>query len=431
MAAKRPLRPAFWIGLLSSRYLNSRRREKGPWFAVLTLSGLALGTMTLIAVLAVMNGFQMGFKETILELGSAHLQLEPGLDAQEREELALEPRVAAVTQWFNTQGLVRGSWSGLRGAFVRGVEPDWPERDPGLARIISFPEGSWDLRYPDQALVGTELARVLGLLPGDRLQILSLGSTQGGGLAPTEYSFTVSGLFKTGSYDFDSAWILVNLDSARDLLGAAGQEITAVKLHEPDQDGAAAAAWADTWLQGRQVRSWKQINQAFFGALRLEKNVMMILVALIFLVVGFNIYHNLKRAVLEREEELGVLLALGARPLQLRLLFLTEGAWLGLSGALLGTVLGLPLSFHINSFLDALDQGVRQLSVWWRTLTGLGGEAAVFSSRLFYLDAIPVRPQLDETLFVAALALSAALAAAWSATSTLRRIKPVEVLRNP
>jgi lipoprotein-releasing system permease protein len=162
---------------------------------------------------------------------------------------------------------------------------------------------------------------------------------------------------------------------------------------------------------------------------------MFILVGLIFVVVGLNIFQAQRRAVLERREEIGLLRALGASDRAVRLVFVWDGFIIGLGGAVLGLALGLFIASHISAFFSFLEGAVnffiRIVNVVFGLLgAGSGaGEFAIFSPRIFYIKEIPSRIIPGEIILIFLFGFLSALLAAWFASGKAARTRPAEVLR--
>jgi lipoprotein-releasing system permease protein len=158
---------------------------------------------------------------------------------------------------------------------------------------------------------------------------------------------------------------------------------------------------------------------------------MMLLIGLIFLVVGVNIFHSMRRAVAERTEDIAVLKAMGADSGQLRRIFVLDGLAIGTGGAVVGLVIGLLIAVNVNevfSIVETIVNGAVDLAA--RMLGSFGGsDFRIFSPQYFYLMEVPVRVLFPETFFVTAAAIASAAAAAASAAGRVSGLAPAEVLR--
>lgn len=431
-----------WILFVSARHFRTRRREKGHTAAVLSVLGIAAGVMTLIAVIAVMNGFQFGTIEDILEVGSFHLQVSPDADhesASDPSELAGEIRdmrgVRSTVPYAETYGLAYGYFPDPLAVLIRAVPADLPERDPRFAGNLELVAGRWDLA-DSGVVMGQELARRLGLRVGDVVEIVGFE----GALSPAGAdgaALELTGMFRTGFLEYDAGWAFAGLEEGAALLGLDGPERVGVKLHDRFRDRPVGRRVAAA-LPGVTVESWREYNRAIFGALRLEKTMMMLLVGLIFVVVAVNIYQSLRRSVVERTEEIGVLKALGAPPAPLQLVFVFEGLWIGLAGGAIGLVLGLLVSFNVNELFavaETLVNAVTAAGQWVAALLAGGPEQipasgfSLFSPAYFYLEEVPVAVVPVEVAGIVLFAILSSTVAAWVASRRVSAISPADVLR--
>jgi lipoprotein-releasing system permease protein len=425
------------LAFVSLRYFRSRRQASGGTATILSVLGVAVGVMTLTAVLGVMNGFQLGFIESILELSSYHLQVERtdgrALAPELVRRLSGLPMVTAVVPFSEQQVILEGRYLGSRGCLLRGVPADVASQDPSFRARLEMVEGTFDLGDPADTVLGVELARHLGVAVGDTVSALSLGGGSFASLAPVRRLYRVTGLFRSGYYEYDLGWAFVNLGGAGS--GRAGEPPLhyGLKLRNRFHDEAALRAVRALLGAGPyRVGSWREFNRAFFAALRMEKLLMMILIGLIFVVVGFNIYHSLRRSVRERFEEIGVLKALGASQGSVQYIFVTEGLLIGLIGGGVGQALGLLLAANINAVFRTVEAVANLvLGLAARLLSPLaGGERfALFSPSYFYLSEVPSRVLFPEALLVMLFAVGSCLLAALFAAFPVRRVLPAEVLR--
>ena len=430
-----------WSLFIAARYIFQRRKNSS---SVLAILGIAIGVLALIIILAVMNGFQLSFIESILEISSYHIRIESFPPEKTEQALSVMrniPGISAALPFREFHGLARGRRTGQQAVLIRGIPKDTPDFDVDMAARLVFEEGSFDIDNDHSVLLGSELARRLGLSCGDGVYLFSISNIFSGGLNVDEDgdggTFTVTGIFRTGYYEFDTGWGFVNLESASSFSDAG--PVLGVKIKNRFQDRyyleTVRQALADLpGFEDARFTSWRDYNRSFFGALRIEKLFMFILVGLIFIVVGLNIFQGQRRMVLERREEIGLLRALGGRESAVRLVFVFDGALIGLSGALAGLVLGLLIANNIPTFFTIIEGVINFFIVVLNFFAGLfgGGMAddfSVFSPTVFYIKEIPSRVIPHEVALIFMFGLLSALLAAWFASGKVSRIRPAEVLR--
>ena len=434
-----------WVWFVAARYIF--RKQKRSSSVVFSVLGIATGVLALIVIISVMNGFQLGFIESILEISSYHMRIDSV--AVERAEEAREvllaiPGVEAVVPFREFQGIIRGRAGGQQAALVRGVPADAPAMDPGMMSRLTFEWGSFDLYERYNALLGAELARRLGVRTGDQITVFSIPSIFALGEIGADAdenagsrSFTVTGIFRTGFFEYDMGWIFVGMEDAEAF--SDGDPVLGVKIANRFHDRQMLER-ARGNLEGRPgfesagFSSWREYNRAFFGALRTEKLFMFILVGLIFIVVALNIYQAQRRILLERREEIGLMRAVGGGEMSVRSIFVLDGAIIGLTGAVLGLIPGLLIALNISQFFMGLETIVNAvIDVFNAVAVLLGGGAvggfAVFSPAVFYLVEIPSRVIPGEVVLIFSFGFLSSLVAAWFASRKVSRILPAEVLR--
>ena len=435
-----------WICYVAARYIF--RKQKRSSSLVLSVLGIATGVLALIVIISVMNGFQLGFIESILEISSYHMRI--GAVPVERTEEAREslltiPGINAVVPFREFQGIVRGRMWGQQAALVRGVPAGAPAMDPAMAERLAFEWGSFDLYERYNALLGAELARRLGVRTGDQITLFSIPSLFAVGDAAVGDAdgngsrvFTVTGIFRTGFFEYDMSWIFVGIEDAEAF--SDGDPVLGVKIanrfHDRQVLEQARRNLGDRpGFENADFSSWRDYNRAFFGALRTKKLFMFILVGLIFIVVAMNIYQAQRRILLERREEIGLLRALGGGEKAVQLIFVLDGAIIGLSGAVLGLIPGLLISLNIGPFFIGMETAVNAIIDIMNAVAlffGGGGDIgdfAVFSPAVFYLVEIPSRVIPGEVALIFSFGFLSSLVAAWFASRKVSRILPAEVLR--
>ena len=432
-----------WILFIAARYIF-RPQKKSP-SPVLSILGIGTGVFALIVIIAVMNGFQLGFIESILEISSYHLRagsVPVDLIEEARGELMSVPGVTAVVPFREFQGLTRGRRGGQNAVIVRGIEESAFELDAALAARLEFQEGTFSIADGQSILLGSELARRLGVKAGEEITLYSIPSIfaavdddqqENSGMKV----FTVTGIFRTGYYECDTGWAFISIDSAQAFTDT--DPVLGVKIknrfHDRQAQELAGKKLAENpGLKDAVLSSWRDYNRSFFGALRTEKLFMFLLVGLIFIVVGLNIYQGQRRAVLEHSEEIGLLRAVGGGERAVRLVFVCDGAIVGFTGAASGLVLGLLVASNISLFFTIVESIVNFFIDIINAVAGLFeggylGDFSFFSPAVFYIKEIPSRIIPREAVIIFLFGFLSALMAAWFASRRVSRIRPAEVLR--
>jgi lipoprotein-releasing system permease protein len=429
--------PVGWIGFVSRRWFSAKRESGGSASSFFAASGIAIGVAALVVVLGVMNGFQLGFIDSILEVSSFHLRVEgegsAGVDEALVSRILAEPGVRSVLPFSETRCLLASRDGRSFPLSLRALPDEAEKRDPGMMQALDI-TGGW--KAGKGLFLGAELARYLDIAPGSFVDLLVVSAGGEEGAQARTIRVRVDGLFRSGYYDFDFGMAVLPWSAPASASifppDRPQRVIYGIKLEDRYADRLAAERLrSELGLGADRVEDWRDYNRAFFGALRTEKTVMMLLIGLIFLVVGVNIFHSMRRAVAEKTEDIAVLKSMGASPEELKRIFILDGLAIGAGGALLGLALGLLVAVNVNEVF-ALVEALVNAAAWLlsRIMGSLGGgDFRVFSPQYFYLLEVPVRVLFPETFFVTAAAIASSAAAAAAAAGRVSRLAPASVLR--
>jgi lipoprotein-releasing system permease protein len=422
-----------WVLFVASRYIF-KGRGSSPVLAVL---GIAVGVLALIVIIAVMNGFQLGFIESILEVSSYHLRVE-SFDQDKIDEIQAVllgiSGVKAAVPFKEYQAIAKGRRLAQQTVFIRGLKENTLEMDKAMKGRLDFEEGSFDISASRNVLLGAELSHRLGLGVGDEVTLFSLTGilSQEDG---NSFNGFVTGIFRTGYYEYDCSWVFFNMENTSFLQNECDLKL-GIKLTNRflDKTALEQAEKKLSSYKGIKLSSWRDYNRSFFGALRTEKLFMFILVGLIFIVVGLNIFQAQRRSVLQRREEIGLLRAVGGTQSAVRFVFVLDGAIIGLTGASIGLFIGLAVALNTTGFFSLVEKIVNWFIDMMNILAGLfgigmAGNFAVFSPTIFYIKEIPSRILPFEAALIFMFGFLSALVAAWFASQKISKIQPAEVLR--
>ncbi|MFC4639534.1 FtsX-like permease family protein [Deinococcus hohokamensis] len=390
----RPTSPTALAWALARSHLRRRRTQN-----VLTVLGIAVGVMALIAALSLTNGFTGALVDATLR-ASPHLSLNAftpgGRDAALEQALRADPRIQAFTPFLADKGLL--------------TTPASPGRRAGVdfATLFGVPaQGAQVLRLPGpesavlatlkngEVLLGSALARNVSAFTGDEVRLL--GSTQ------RRTVLKVRGVFTTGNYLIDSGYAFTNLTTLQALQQTKNITGYQIRLHDPQQ----AVALGDDLTQTRAYSPlpWQSLYGTLLEQLALQKKVIGFVVLLIVVVAAFGIANVLTLVVFEKTQEIAILRAIGATRGLITRLFLLEGLALGLGGLLVGNLLGLAITTYFT---------LRPFQ--------LPGD-------LYFITALPVEVRWSDLLGVNAIGLVTTLLAALIPARRAANIEPARIIR--
>lgn len=400
---------------LALRYLKGAQgRPEGRRFlrfvTYVAVGGVTVGVAALLLAFSIVRGFSREIERKIVGYG-AHVQVESIRDAPLEDTSALMTRLAArdgvlavapVVQEFV---LLRRSSSEIEGVSIWGTD--------ALPTFVasSVTAGDALLGTDDEGhrrmVVGARLAQRLGVVPGDALTAFSV---RGEGSSPGRVRakpFVVSGVVETDLADFDEIFAFTGLDEARDLLSYAPEEVTRFDLTLADPSRSVEVAAAVEAEEGFPVmaRSIYEVYSSLFAWVRLQQQIIPLVIAVIILVAAFNIIGTLLMLMLEKTREIGVLMAMGATPSMLRRTFLLLGALIGVAGIVLGEGLALALALIQQRY-----------------------EVIPLPAEAYFMTAAPIELAVSDFVLVAVVTVILCALSAYLPARFAGRIQPIRAI---
>ena len=405
--------------MMAMRYLRARKREGFvsviTWFSLL---GIAIGVATLIIVMSVMNGFRGELMNRILGL-NGHVNIYAPIGAMDDFD-AKADIVRGVKGVISATPLIEGQVMATaagqaRGAVMRGIKSEDLRARPMLANNVMA--GSLDDFGPDDSIIiGTEMARRLGVHVGDRLTIISpTGRPTAFGTVPRMRAFRVVATFSIGMFEYDSGFAFIPLHAAQ-VFFQMPDRVSNLEVFVEDTGKTTEIGLMIKSALGDQARvfDWQKTNASFFNAIQVERNVMFLILTLIILVAAFNIISSLIMLVKDKGRDIAILRTMGATRGSIMRVFFIAGASIGVAGTLSGFALGLWFSLNIES--------IRQ---WIQSVTG----TELFAAEIYFLSQLPSKVDPMEVLATVLMGLGLSFLATLYPSWRAARLDPAEALR--
>src|SRR5271166_572172 len=391
---------------VAGRYLRARKGERFvSIIAMFSLIGIALGVATLIVVTSVMSGFQTELESRVLGV-NGHITIEAFAGDRIDNYQPVLDGIRAIP------GI-----GGARGGLVRGVTLDdlralHPVSDHIVAGRLD------DFTGDDAILVGTGLAQLYRLRIGDSLTVISpQGAATAFGTIPRVRAYKVVAIFDAGLQQYNSGVVFLPLAAAQ-IFFQKPDAITGIEIRVADPDHVEnLLPPLQKILAGRQLllRDWRHANDTIIGVLQVQKDTMFIVLGMIVLVAAFNVISSLIMLVKDKRGDIAVLRTIGASAGAVLRIFLMCGAFVGVSGTVIGTLLGIVVCRNIV----AIQHIIEQIS---------GGK--VFDSSVFMLTELPSSIDWGDVTRVVVLGLALSLLATLYPSWRAARTDPVEALRH-
>lgn len=340
---------------IAVKYLSKGRKNSFiSIISMVSILGIAIGVAALIIALALINGFQNDIRNRILS-SSAHIMITDrlgegigdfrGLAARMEREF---PEVRTVMPVVYGTVLIKGSGRDVSGAVFRGMDLEQQKKESWLDRLESgsLPRGEREL------LMGREMSLKMNLFAGDRCLVISPQAALSPlGMIPRFKKFTISGIFRSGLFEFDNGTVIAGLPAGQRLFSLRERiSYLQINLRDIFQADAVAARMRSVLPGQYAVITWQELNQSLYSALQLEKTVLFFTLTLIIVVASLNIVAGLILLVMQKIKDIGILLSYGTQAGQIKKIFFIQGAIIGMLGTALGLALGLGFCHLANAY---------------------------------------------------------------------------------
>ncbi len=406
-----------WVG---SRYVRSRSSNGFvSLISAISMFGIAIAVMVLILVLSVVNGFERELKDRLLAM-TAHATIE-GVDGRMEDWEALSkvaggnPRVSATAPFIEGQGLLVFGEQ-LSGVELRGIDPVAENAVSGVGRTLlegeraSLEPGAFNI------VLGVELANALQVGVGEKVTAtLAEGIVTPAGVVPRTKRFVVSGLYRVGMYEFDRRLAFINIGDAQKLYRKK-DVVTGIRLAVTDIFEAPAIVREVALENGAVVlvSDWTRRHVNFFRSIQITKSILFVILLLVVAVAAFNIVSTLVMVVKDKQADIAIMRTIGARPMSILKIFVTQGSIIGIAGTLAGVIFGVLLAVNLESIVSGFE-----------TVFGFKFLAA----EVYFISDLPSELRIADVVRIAGIALALALVSTVYPAWVAARTAPAEALR--
>jgi len=401
--------------LISLRNLRPKKKEGFlKVISIFSFLGIMLGVAILIIVMSVMNGFKTDLTNKILGLNPHIVIQSNGYKINDKFLSILEKKFENITisKTFSGEGIVIGN-NNAKGIVVKGLDKKNKKSLNFLKENIT--SGSLKKFEENTAFIGSELAFNLDLKVGDKINLTSSAfiSTPFGGL-PKQETLIISGIFNTGFFEFDQNFVFINLTDALSIFNKETKDQNLeIYVENPMQ--------ADTYKKKIQklnenyfVYSWSDLNKSFFNALKVERNVMFIILTLIVIVAAFNIISGLTILIKNKTKEIAILKTLGLSNNSIKKSFFLTGFTIGFFATIAGIVLGVTFSKNIE-----------KLRIFLSNTFNL----EIFPSDVYYLEQLPTEINFYSIFIIFLFSIFISALASYLPALTITNMKTFRALK--
>jgi len=401
---------------IAFRYLKPKKKEGFlKVISIFSFTGIALGVAILIIVMSVMSGFRTELINKILGF-NPHIIIKPYDKKINKEDVnkldEIKKKISRIAFTFSGQGILINR-ENTTGILVRSyLQNDIDKIDLIKNGII---DGSLNSFNKNTISIGKELAISMGLIIGDEITLMSTSNLQTPfGNLPLQEKFTISSVFSTGLVEFDQNVIFMPFENANSLFELSEMDIDLeIFLNKPDKVQLVKEK-IQKIFSDHYVYSWADLNKSFFGALKVERNVMFIILTLIIIVAAFNIISGLTILVKNKTKEIAILRTLGISKNSIAKIFFLTGFIIGLLATITGVTIGILFSYYIEEI---------------RVLITSIFNIRLFPEEIYFLNQMPSEINLGYIFIISVFSLLITFFATIFPSLSAAKLDPIKALK--
>ena len=402
--------------LITFRNLKPKKKEGFlKVISIFSFLGIMLGVATLIIVMSVMNGFRTELTNKILGF-NPHISIKPYSNHISEDfylNIRNEYKDSKIIKTFSSEAVIMMNDT-AKGVFVRGIDTDQID-DIRLFNNNNIIDGKILNFKKDTVVIGKQLAIELGVVVGDRINIMSSTSTSTMlGLIPKQSVYKIVSVFSSGLYDYDRNIVFFTINDSLSFFEKTEEDIVLEMYLKNPLNADVLKNKIQLKNPNLFVSSWSDLNKSFLSALKVERNVMFLILTLIIIVAAFNIISGLTILIKNKTKEIAILKALGLSKKSIIKSFFLTGFIIGLIATLAGVVLGILFSIYIEEI---------------RQFLSLAFNLQIFPEDIYFLDKMPSEISINSILLISVFSILVSSIASFFPSLVVTKIEPIKALK--
>ena len=401
--------------LISSRNLRPKKKEGFlKIISIFSFLGIMLGVAILIIVMSVMNGFKTDLTKKILGL-NPHIVVQPNsfiIDDNYISKLKEEFKDISINKSFSGEGIIISN-DNAKGIILKGININEQKTIDFLNKNIT----SGDIKNfnKNYVFIGTELAYNLNLKEGDNISLMSSAfvATPLGSL-PKQESYKIAGTFNTGFLEFDQNIVFLDIDDALSIFDKEEKDLSIEIYLKDPLDANSYKEKIEKINPNFFIYTWSDLNKSFFSALKVERNVMFIILTLIIIVAAFNIISGLTILIKNKTKEIAILKTLGLSNQSIKKSFFLTGFSIGFFATISGIILGTVFSYNIE-----------RLRIFLSSVFNL----EIFPADIYFLEKLPSEINFSSISIIFILSLAVSAVASYLPAMSISKMKTFRALK--
>jgi len=401
--------------LISSRNLRPKKKEGFlKVISIFSFLGIMLGVAILIIVMSVMNGFKTDLTQKILGL-NPHIVIQPNnflIDDNYISNLKDSFQNISINKSFSGEGIVISN-DNAKGVILKGIN----KNEKKIIEFLNKNIASGDVKNfnKNQVFIGIELAYNLNLKQGDNISLMSSAfvATPLGSL-PKQESFKIAGTFNTGFLEFDQNIIFLDIEDALSIFDKDKKDQNIEIYLKDPLEANLYKNKIEKINPNYFIYTWSDLNKSFFSALKVERNVMFIILTLIVVVAAFNIISGLTILIKNKTKEIAILKTLGLSNQSIKKSFFLSGFTIGFFATVSGIILGILFSYNIEKLRIILS------SVF---------NLEIFPSDIYFLEKLPSEISFSSISIIFILSLTVSALASYFPAMAISKMKTFRALK--